>query len=126
MAQQLTHDESGAFIRGESRFKQRITADGSSPWPVEPGRYRLSSATPARGPTARSSCAACSGWRTQSRWASPTPSRTSGSWRFTLDPDDRDPVLGIRFLSEAYKAATPATTGASASRPSSTSRPERS
>ncbi len=30
------------------------------------------------------------------------PLQDDRSWRFTLDPDGRDPVLGIRFLSEAY------------------------
>ena len=28
-------------------------------------------------------------------------------WAFTLDEDGRDPVLGIRLLSEAYKKADP-------------------
>lgn len=32
------------------------------------------------------------------------PIQDDRSWRFTLDPNDRDPVLGIRFLSEAYDA----------------------
>ncbi len=30
------------------------------------------------------------------------PVQDDRSWRFTLDPDGRDPVLGIRYLSEAY------------------------
>ncbi len=30
------------------------------------------------------------------------PIQDDRSWRFTLDPDGRDPVLGIRYLSEAY------------------------
>ncbi len=32
------------------------------------------------------------------------PLQDDRSWRFTLDPDGRDPVLGIRFLAEAYEA----------------------
>lgn len=31
------------------------------------------------------------------------PVQDDRSWRFTLDPDGRDPVLGIRFLAEAYE-----------------------
>jgi putative glutathione S-transferase len=35
------------------------------------------------------------------------PIQDERSWRFTLDPDGRDPVLGIRYLAEAYHAADP-------------------
>src|SRR5439155_2830180 len=35
------------------------------------------------------------------------PIQDERSWRFTLDPGGRDPVLGIRFLSEAYYRAEP-------------------
>jgi putative glutathione S-transferase len=92
------------FKRSASHFTDRITADGRDGWPVEAGRYRLVV------------CRACP-------WASRTlvsrrllglenaislavtdPIQDDRSWRFTLDPDDRDPVLGIRFLSEAYDA----------------------
>ena len=33
--------EGGAFVRAESVFRDRITADGSSGYPAEPGRYHL-------------------------------------------------------------------------------------
>lgn len=39
------------------------------------------------------------------------PIQDERSWRFTLDPDGRDPVLGIRFLAEAYYARDPEYTG---------------
>nr|WP_209700010.1 glutathione S-transferase C-terminal domain-containing protein [Kribbella aluminosa] len=39
------------------------------------------------------------------------PVRDERGWRFTLDPDDRDPVLGIAFLSEAYLRTDPAYDG---------------
>ncbi len=35
------------------------------------------------------------------------PVQDERSWRFTLDPDGRDPVLGIGFLYEAYEAREP-------------------
>ena len=35
------------------------------------------------------------------------PIRDERGWRFTLDPDGCDPVLGIEFLSEAYLATDP-------------------
>ncbi|MGH3620265.1 MAG: glutathione S-transferase family protein, partial [Sciscionella sp.] len=31
----------GEFVRQGNRFTDRITADGSSGWKAEPGRYRL-------------------------------------------------------------------------------------
>ena len=35
------------------------------------------------------------------------PVRTESGWEFSLDPGGRDPVLGIRYLSEAYLKAGP-------------------
>ena len=61
-----------------------------------------SSPGPARGPTARSSCAGCSVWRTCCRWASAGPTHDERSWTFDLDPGGVDPVLGIERLQDAY------------------------
>ena len=44
------------------------------------------SAGPARGPTGRSSCAGCSGWRTCCRWASAGRPTTSAAGRSTSTP----------------------------------------
>jgi glutathionyl-hydroquinone reductase len=44
---------SGTFEREPVALDERITSDGSTRWPVEPGRYRLVVARPARGPTGR-------------------------------------------------------------------------
>ncbi|GAY08218.1 glutathione S-transferase, omega [Pseudonocardia sp. N23] len=35
------------------------------------------------------------------------PLHDERSWRFHNDPDDKDPVLGIEYLGEAYRAADP-------------------
>ncbi len=98
---------SGEFKRQGNRFTDRITADGSSGWPVEPGRYRLvwSRACP---------------WAHRSRivlrllgledvisLATVDPIRDERGWRFTLDEGGRDPVLGIELLSEAYLRTDP-------------------
>jgi putative glutathione S-transferase len=37
--------------------------------------------------------------------------RAEKGWEFSLDPDNKDPVLGIRYLPEAYLAADPEYTG---------------
>jgi glutathionyl-hydroquinone reductase len=97
----------GEFVRQRNRFADRITADGSSGYPVEPGRYRLVW------------CPACP-WSHRAMivrglfglgdvisLATVDPIRDERGWRFTLDPSGRDPVLGIEYLAEAYRAADP-------------------
>ena len=101
----------GEFVRQRNRFTARITADGTSEWPAEPGRYRLvwSRACPwahrsviVRGLLGLDSAISL---------ATVDPIRDERGWRFTLDPEDRDPVLGIAFLSEAYQRSDPGYAG---------------
>lgn len=90
------------FTRSKSHFADRITADGADGWPVEAGRYRLvvSRACPwaSRAVISRRLL----GLEDVLSMAIADPIQDDRSWRFTLDPDGRDPVLGIRFLAEAY------------------------
>ncbi|MYX43102.1 glutathione S-transferase family protein [Streptomyces sp. SID89] len=91
-----------AFKRSKSHFADRITADGRDGWPVEAGRYRMvvSRACPwaSRALVSRRLL----GLEDAVSLAVADPIQDDRSWRFTLDPDGRDPVLGIRYLSEAY------------------------
>jgi len=116
-----TEQRAGQFVRQANRFTDRITRDsdaapGEGPdergrWPVEPGRYRLvwSRACPwaHRAVIVR----ALLGLTGAISLATVDPIRDERGWRFTLDPDDRDPVLGIALLSEAYRAADPSYDG---------------
>ncbi|NJC71732.1 glutathione S-transferase family protein [Planosporangium thailandense] len=104
----------GEFVRQANRFTGRVSAastsrpgegpDDQGRWPVEPGRYRLI-------------------WSRACPWAhravivrrllglddvislgTVDPIRDERGWRFTLDSDGRDPVLGAEFLAEVYRA----------------------
>ncbi|MFF5159435.1 glutathione S-transferase family protein [Streptomyces sp. NPDC000348] len=90
------------FKRSKAHFSDRITADGRDGWPVAAGRYRLvvSRACPwaSRALVSRRLL----GLEDALSLAVTDPLQDDRSWRFTLDPDGRDPVLGIRYLSEAY------------------------
>jgi glutathionyl-hydroquinone reductase len=92
-------DASGAFRRQPNRFTGRPTP--------EVGRYRLIW------------CRACP-WSHRARIVlgllgldevisvgTVDPVRDERGWRFTLDPDGRDPVLGIEYLAEAYERTDP-------------------
>ena len=95
------------FSRSRARFRDRITADGRDGWPVEAGRYRLvvSRACPwaSRALVSRRLL----GLEDAVSLAVADPVQDDRSWRFTLDPGGTDPVLGIRFLSEAYDRREP-------------------
>ncbi|MBI3805315.1 MAG: glutathione S-transferase family protein [Nitrospirae bacterium] len=101
-------NKQGEFVRQEDRFREWVTADGSSGYPAEPGRYHLyvSLACP---------------------WAHRTviirklkrlenvvgmtvvdPVRDEKGWAFRNGPGySEDPVNGFRYLSEAYKKMDP-------------------
>jgi len=100
-------DGSGSFRRQPNRFTDRPSTAPGARWPVEPGRYRLvwSRACP---------------WAHRSRivlgllgldetisLATVDPLRDEKGWRFGLDDEGHDPVLGIEYLSEAYLRTDP-------------------
>ena len=104
-----TKSTGGRFVRQESRFRDRITADGSSGFKAEPGRYHLYV------------CYACP-WAHRTLIVralkglqdvvsvSPVHWYMGGNgWQFTEDYPD--PVNGARYLHEVYTKAKPDYTG---------------
>jgi putative glutathione S-transferase len=101
----------GELVRQSNWFTERITADGSSGWKAEPGRYRL--VVSLACPWAHRSVIVrrLLGLEDAISLGVVDPLRDERGWRFTLDPDGRDPVTGVSFLSEAYLASDPEFTG---------------
>ncbi|MBL8925129.1 MAG: glutathione S-transferase C-terminal domain-containing protein [Pseudonocardia sp.] len=102
-----TQSASESFERKPVALMARITADGSSPWPVEAGRYRL---VVARGcPWANRSMIVrrLLGLENAISMGVAGPLHDERSWRFHNDPGNRDPVLHIEWLREAYEKAQP-------------------
>jgi putative glutathione S-transferase len=103
-------DVPGAFVRQPNHFTDRITADGDEAtggWRVEPGRYQL--VVSLACPWAHRSIIVhrLLGLEHVLGLSVVDPIRDDRGWRFTLDPDGVDPATGLRFLSEAYRAADP-------------------
>jgi putative glutathione S-transferase len=111
----------GEFVRQANRFTGRVSAESTSApgegpddqgrWPVEPHRYRLiwSKACPwaHRSVIVRRLL----GLDEVISLGTVDPIRDERGWRFTLDEDGRDSVLGVEFLAEVYRATDPDYTG---------------
>jgi glutathionyl-hydroquinone reductase len=102
-----TEADTGTFERKPVALTGRITADGSSGWPVEPGRYRLVVARACPWANRAVIVRRLLGLEPVLSMGIAGPCHDQRSWRFHLDPGDRDPVLGIEYLGEAYRAADP-------------------
>jgi putative glutathione S-transferase len=103
-AAQSSSDE---FVREPLGVQERITSDGSSPWPVEPDRYRLVGARACPWANRAIISRRLHGLEPVISLGIAGPLHDERSWRFHLDPDDKDPVLGIEWLGEAYEKAVP-------------------
>jgi putative glutathione S-transferase len=101
----------GEFVRQPNRFTSRVTADGSSGYPVESGRYHLIVSLAC--PWAHRSIIVrrLLGLGEHLSMTVVDPIRDDLGWRFTLSPDNRDPVSGAAYLSELYLGADPSYTG---------------
>jgi glutathionyl-hydroquinone reductase len=101
----------GEFVRQANRFVRRVTADGSSGYPVESGRYHLIVSLAC--PWAHRSIIVrrLLGLEHHVSLSVVDPIRDERGWRFTLSPDGRDPVSGAAFLSELYLGTDPSYAG---------------
>jgi glutathionyl-hydroquinone reductase len=99
--------EKDGYERDTRYLSDRITADGADGFPVEAGRYRL--VVSRACPWAHRSIIVrrLLGLEAALPMAVAGPTHDERSWTFDLDPDGRDPVLGIERLREAYLARDP-------------------
>ncbi|ATE55281.1 glutathione S-transferase family protein [Actinosynnema pretiosum] len=91
-----------AYTRDTRYLTTRVTADGAEGYPVEPGRYRLVAARACPWANRAIIVRRLLGLEDVLSLGLPGPTHDERSWTFDLDPDGRDPVLGIERLQEAY------------------------
>jgi glutathionyl-hydroquinone reductase len=106
---------SGAFERADSVFRDRVTADGSSGFKAEPGRYHLYVAHACPWAHRTLIYLAVKQLESVISVAYAIPGLRKSGWTFERDvryPDCRsDEINGFHYLYEAYAASDPAYTG---------------
>ena len=95
------------YDRDTRYLGDRITADGRDGWPVEPGRYRLVVSRACPWAHRAIIVRRLLGLEDAISMGVAGPTHDWRSWQFDLDPDGRDPVLGIRRLRQAYEKRQP-------------------
>ena len=102
----------GEFVRQKYSICDRITADGSSGKPAEPGRYHLYVSMACPWAHDHGSVRRLLGLDAIISMSVVDPIRDERGWAFRKGKGHGgDPVNGFRFLSEAYFATDPAYTG---------------
>ncbi|KNC18436.1 glutathione S-transferase [Arthrobacter sp. RIT-PI-e] len=103
------HSTKGSYVTSGQEFNRdsqyiqtRITRDAVDGFPVEAGRYRLIAARACPWANRTIIVRRLLGLEDAISLGTPGPTHDSRSWTFDLDPDGRDPVLGIERLQEAF------------------------
>ncbi|HEV2377446.1 MAG TPA: glutathione S-transferase C-terminal domain-containing protein [Streptosporangiaceae bacterium] len=98
----------GAFVRAPYPFQGRITADGSSGYPAEPGRYHLYISWACPWAHRSAIVRALLGLEQVVSLSVVDPIRDGRGWAFRAGPGHTlDPVNGFTLLREAYEASEP-------------------
>jgi len=108
MADTAQREKRGEYTRDTNYITTRITADGRDGYLVEPGRYRLIVARACPWANRAIIVRRLLGLEKVLSMGVCGPTHDERSWNFSLDPDWRDPVLGIERLQEAYFKRFPA------------------
>jgi glutathionyl-hydroquinone reductase len=99
---------SGEFVRQQYTVRERITADGSSGFPAEPGRYHLYVSLACPWAHRAIIVRRLLGLESVISMSVVDPIRDERGWAFREGPGHgADPVCGFEFLSEAYLRTDP-------------------
>lgn len=102
----------GAFVRQAYTIRDRITADGSSGFPAEPGRYHLYVSLACPWAHRAMIVRRLLGLESVISLSVVDPIRDERGWAFRDGPGhSRDPINDFAFLSEAYLRTDPDYTG---------------
>jgi glutathionyl-hydroquinone reductase len=103
---------SGEFVRQRYAFRDRITADGSSGFPAEAGRYHLYVSLACPWAHRAIIVRRLLGLESVISMSVVDPIRDERGWAFREGPGHGpDPICGFRFLSDAYLRTDPSYTG---------------
>lgn len=100
-------DSAGEFTRDTTYIEDRITADDSGEWPVEPGRYRLVVSRACPWANRAIIVRRLLGLEDVISMGVCGPTHDADSWTFDLDDGGLDPVLGIPRIKDAYERRFP-------------------
>ena len=102
----------GEFERQEDAFRERISADGSTPYPAGAGRYHLYISLACPWASRTLIVRTLKGLERVIGLTVADPVRDERGWAFRDGPGcSTDPVNGFAFLSEAYAATDPSFDG---------------
>ena len=105
-------DAQGRYLRTESTFRDRITADGSSGFKAEPGRYHLYVSLGCPWASRTVIYRKLKGLENAISLSVVDPTMRGDGWEFSDAPGcTSDPVLGASYLREIYLAAKSDFTG---------------
>lgn len=100
--------DDGEFARQEDAFRDRVNADGSTPYPPTAGRYHLYISLACPWASRTVIVRHLQGLETAIGMTVVDPIRDERGWAFREGPGySTDPVNGFAFLSEAYAASDP-------------------
>jgi len=100
--------DTGAFQRQEDAFHDKVSADGSTPYPPAAGRYHLYISLACPWASRTLIVRNLKGLQDTVGLTTVDPVRDERGWAFRDGPGhSKDPVNGFHFLSEAYAATDP-------------------
>jgi putative glutathione S-transferase len=98
-------DPEGAFVRQDSAFREWVTADGSSGFPAQSGRYHLYVSLACPWASRAVIYRKLKGLEEVISMTVVDPVRDDRGWRFTAE--EPDPINGFEFLEQAYLLTDP-------------------